>query len=317
MKPSYAASVAGVIENHLAPHFGSRDLREIREEDLLFAQAKIEAGLAVNTIRNALSALRRVCSLAVRRGDLARNPAARMGEILRRINRAQATEVEQAETWTREEVEILLSTAGREDPGLAPLLAFLFGTGCRRGEALGIQWPDLDLQGGIATIRRSISARRVSTPKSGRGRRIVLPKGLVAELRSLRTQRREEALAHGWGELPPWIFCSRTGTALDAGNVSRRWDRVRRAAERHGVRPLKLHCARHTWATLALQSGKSLRWVAHQLGHSDPALTLRVYSHALPEEEHDLTFADFGLAPRTSKRHQAAPALEVKRHDAS
>ena len=44
---------------------------------------------------------------------------------------------------------------------------------------------------------------------------------------------------------------------------------------------------------MALKSGKSIRWVADQLGHADPALTLRVYAHALREEETDLSFADF------------------------
>ena len=59
------------------------------------------------------------------------------------------------------------------------------------------------------------------------------------------------------------------------------WARCRAAKE--GVRPLKLHCARHTWARMALHAGKSVRWVADQLGHSDPALTLRVYAHAMRE----------------------------------
>src|SRR5262245_29169246 len=39
---------------------------------------------------------------------------------------------------------------------------------------------------------------------------------------------------------------------------------------------------------------KSVRWVADQLGHADPALTLRVYAHAMREEETDLSFAEFG-----------------------
>lgn len=63
--------------------------------------------------------------------------------------------------------------------------------------------------------------------------------------------------------------------------MERVWQRVRRKAQKQGVRPLKLHCARHTWATLALQAGKSLRCVADVLGHADPALTLRVYAHAM------------------------------------
>jgi hypothetical protein len=48
-----------------------------------------------------------------------------------------------------------------------------------------------------------------------------------------------------------------------------------------------------------LASGKSVRWVASQLGHANPELTLRVYAHALREEETDLSFLDFG----GTKRH--------------
>ena len=71
MKPSYAVLTRGLIKNHLAPHFGERDLREIRETDILdFIRAKREAGLAPMTIRNSLSVLRRVFELLkrVRRG---------------------------------------------------------------------------------------------------------------------------------------------------------------------------------------------------------------------------------------------------------
>ncbi len=59
------------------------------------------------------------------------------------------------------------------------------------------------------------------------------------------------------------------------------------------TRPLTLHSARHTWATLALRAGQSIRWIAEQLGHSDPAITLRIYAHVLPDEGEDLGFLDF------------------------
>ena len=117
---------------------------------------------------------------------------------------------------------------------------------------------------------------------------------LAEEMFELFAERRKEALTKGWPELPEWVFCSETGTAPSPRNVSRVWDRVRRRAQKKGVRPLKLHCARHTWATFACQAGKSIRWIADQLGHADPALTLRVYAHAMLDEEIDLSFAEFG-----------------------
>jgi site-specific recombinase XerD len=65
---------------------------------------------------------------------------------------------------------------------------------------------------------------------------------------------------------------------------------------------------RHTWATFALQAGKSIRWVAHVLGHADPALTLRVYAHAMREEETDLRFAEF---PGGTARHRPSPSAQA------
>ncbi len=71
---------------------------------------------------------------------------------------------------------------------------------------------------------------------------------------------------------------------------------------------MKLHCARHTWATFALHAGRNIRWIADQLGHSDPALTLRVYAHAMTNEETDLSFAELG----DPKRPYAAPRNETE-----
>ena len=101
-----------------------------------------------------------------------------------------------------------------------------------------------------------------------------------------------------------WIFNGKTGVlgVHQAGGRHQResWPQpksrsiTRRRAQKAGIRPLKLHAPRHTWATFTLWAGKSVRWVADQLGHKDPALTLRVYAHAMREEETDLSFAEFG-----------------------
>ena len=65
----------------------------------------------------------------------------------------------------------------------------------------------------------------------------------------------------------------------------------------HGHQCLDVDGPRHSYATHALRAGKSLAWVSRQLGHAQVELTLRQYSHCLPEEEHDLSFAEFGSTP--------------------
>jgi len=295
MKPSSEISARGLVGKHLVPHFGTIDLREIQESDLLeFARKKLEEGLSPKTIQNALSVLRRVLNLAMREGRVSRNPASRVGELMRRVDRRVAREVPEVETWSRGEIDTLLEVAREHEPSFYPALLFLLSTGVRRGELLGLKWTDLDFDQRCVCIRRAITARQLTTPKSGRSRVLKMTEPLASELFDLLALRRREGLERGWPEVPEWVFCSTTGSHWDERNFNRVWYRLRRRAQKHGVRPLKLHTTRHTWATFALQARKSVRWVADQLGHADPALTLRVYAHAMPEEESDLSFAEFG-----------------------
>ncbi len=299
MKHTSEVSTRGLIENHLAPFFGSKDLAEIGESDLLaLARKKLEEGLAPKTIQNALTVLRRVFYLAQRDGRVTRNPASRIGELMRRVDRRIASEVSEVQTWTREEIEHLLAVAREHEHRFYPALLFLFSSGVRRGELLGLKWEDVNFDRREITIRRAITGRQITTTKSGRSRVIPLTDNMAMELFDLLALRRHEALAKGWPEVPEWVFCSGVGTAWEERNFERVWYRLRRRAQKAGVRPLKLHATRHTWATLALQAGKSVRWVADQLGHADPALTLRVYAHAMREEEQDLSFAEFGVSER-------------------
>jgi integrase len=212
------------------------------------------------------------------------------------------------------QAETLLALAAEHEPRFEPLLRFLLSTGARRGEALGLRWENVDFERRRITIRRALTKGIAVTPKSGRARNLAMPPSLAESLFDLLASRRRECISRGWAEVPESVFCSKTGTPLDERNVTRSWDRLRRRAQKHAVRPLRLHDARHTFASLALAAGRSIRWVAEQLGHCNPELTLRVYAHAMPVEEHDLAFADFAPAGQggpqhTPKRPYAAPAL--------
>jgi integrase len=307
-KPSYQAESARIIRSHLVPFFGSRDLRDLREADLLdYIRAKLDAGHAPKTIRNALGILRRVLNLLERDGRIARNPATRSGELMRRVDRSVATETHTVDTWSPEEVSTLLQVALEHEPQFQPALATLFYAGLRRGELLGLKWEDVDFDRRRIHVRRAYVKGQITTPKSGRGRYVMMAPPLASLLLDVLATRSRQMLAYVWAEVPEWVFPSRTGGPLDQDNFDRTWRRLRRRAQKRGVRPLRLHCTRHTWASLALASGKSVRWVADQLGHADPAMTLRVYAHLIPGEETDLSFLNFGGPGRP----QTAPPSET------
>jgi integrase len=314
--PSFAQLAETNIRRHLVPAFGSLRLTELGERHLLrfIGEKALDAKkpLSASTLTNILSLLRRVMALAVDEGAIQRNPCRNLGRLLAKVKRQQAKEVEHVNAWSREEVATLLALAETAEPTFYPLLAFLLHTGARKGEALGLRWEDVDFSGGRVLIRRAVVRGTLGTPKSGKARSVALPPTLAAILRDLLVERRRGCLKGQWGEAPEFVFCSATGGLLDERNVTRSWQRLRRKAQKKGVRPLRVHDARHTYASLALASGKSVRWVASQLDHSNPELPLRVYAHALREEESDLSFLDFGGTRRHPRGTSARLANGTK-----
>ncbi len=85
----------------------------------------------------------------------------------------------------------------------------------------------------------------------------------------------------GWGKVPEWIFLSQDGTPLD----SRHWrSRVfNKALGKTGLRKIRIHDLRHSYASLLIQAGESLAYIRDQLGHHSIKVTVDVYGHLAPE----------------------------------
>ena len=79
-------------------------------------------------------------------------------------------------------------------------------------------------------------------------------------------------------------FCGPDGRPLHPERV---YQAFRRALIRHKLPAIPLHGLRHTWATIALQTGIHPRVVQERLGHSNIAITLQTYSHVLPTMHDD------------------------------
>jgi integrase len=218
-------------------------------------------GLCPTTVRRVHATLHRALADAVKWGLRPDNPAGRSDPPRTRRHL-------ELRTWSPAELRLFLARV-RDDDFFA-LWFLLATTGMRRGEALGLQWADVDLERGSLAVRRtliSVSGRiEWSEPKSARGRRVVaLDPATVAVLRSL-----------GPGE--GLVFCRSDGSPMEPTWVSKRF--VRLVADSRLPR-IRLHDLHHTHATLALEAGVNPKIVSERLGHATVAFTLDVYSHAL------------------------------------
>ncbi len=154
--------------------------------------------------------------------------------------------------WTAAELRAFLAAV--EGDRLYGLWLLAASTGMRRGELLGLHWPDVDL--GPAT---------------------------VAGLKAWRKHQTAERLA--WGPArtdASLVFTREDGRPLHPREVTRAFTRHVLAAE---LPIIRLHDLRHTHATLALAAGVHPKIVQERLGHANIAITLDTYSHAVPALE--------------------------------
>jgi integrase len=186
-------------------------------------------------------------------------------------------------TWTAEELRQFLDSVRDDRLYAAWRVAAL--TGMRRGEVLGLRWADLDLDAGWLAVRQTLvvveNHFEISEPKTTRGhRQLALDPETIMALRSHRKNQAAERLAAG----PAWttsalVFTRQDGTPLHPEHVRRLFDRH---LQRAGLPRIRFHDLRHTHATLALQAGVHPKVVSERLGHTTVAMTLDVYSHAIP-----------------------------------
>lgn len=178
-----------------------------------------------------------------------------------------------AEPWSSEEVARLLDVCGngngkpppdryKGDVALLPVLVFLLNTGCRRGEAISLEWENVDFARGKVRIWASEEWQ----PKDDDNREVPLNDVLRSWLERLRENSSCKWVfpARGWKRFAYW--------------PQRRFDLARTAAGLTGGP----HRCRHTYASHFLAACPDLFLLARILGHSHQRVT-ELYGHLLPD----------------------------------
>jgi integrase len=203
-KPRYRQSAQSLLDNHLIPYFGKMDLREISREDLVryinhkmsVKSARTKKPIAPSTIQNGLTIIRRVLRLAVQDGLIDRDPSAGIGAHLAKLARNQGIAAEERESFTRGEAEQLLNLASERLPEFEPFLRLLLSTGMRVGEAIGLEWRDVNFDRGVIEVRRSVSGGFETSPKSGKSRTVYLSIASTGCSQSAGRRSRPESAEH-------------------------------------------------------------------------------------------------------------------------
>ena len=156
-------------------------------------------------------------------------------------------------------------------------------TGLRGGEVIGLQWDDLDWNGKFMEIRRQVVRGKVTTLKTKHGRRRVdLSDDLLATFAALKKSRQVKALKGGSSEISKWVFANDQGDRMGIDYIKAKV--ITRILTKAGLRKIRFHDLRHTYASLLLAKNVPVTYVSRQLGHANPKITWGVYAHWIPGE---------------------------------
>jgi len=262
------------------PELGALRLDQIDRERMEdFIAVLTEKDLAKDYIRLILGSLQTLMSNAIEKGIIANNPVRGLSKLYRQAPVRHA----EIEPLSEEESLLFLKTALQWEPEHYPLFLTSFHTGLRSGEAIGLQWQDIDWNGKFLSLRRQVVMAKVTTLKTKSSRRRVdLSDDLLKTLATLKKKRQEEALKRGSNEISEWVWANEKGQRIDIGNIKA--NSFKRVLRKAGLRDIRYHDLRHTFASQLLCNGANILYVSQQLGHANPQVTMRIYSHWIPND---------------------------------
>jgi integrase len=318
IRPSTRRSYEHLLVCYLIPYFGDRKLRLIQVTDVERFRAELSQGIpdsirqacitrllkakpghaearakqhanrlriSTRSINKTLTVLSMVFNYAMRNQWVTRNPADYVEHA--RDERPLEERPLDMDVLTPEELEGLreaASPATHRDGKLVTnnyrlLISFAVFTGCRVAEILGAAWSHIDWTSGEFRVRRAFREGHFHEPKTRTSyRSIALPAFLLRELKVWRL-----ACPKGPYDL---IFPNLDGRPMSYSNLITRG--FHPARKRAGIRRIRFHDLRHTYASLMIRNGEDIVVVSRLLGHANASFTFNVYCHMLPRKRNPI-----------------------------
>ncbi len=237
-----------------------------------------DKGLAPATCNRALFLVKYVLNCARRWGFIAESPARDVSGLPEKEFRERYLSKEEAR-------RLLEALDADKDQQAAQAVKLLLFTGARKSEILAARWENVDMERRILTVPLS---------KSGKARHIPLSDAALQILKGI--PRKSE-----------WLFPS-TKKASHFSTIYDAWDRVR---VRAGLKDVRLHDLRHSFASFLVNSGCSLYEVQKILGHQNPKVTTRYAHLAQYSLLRAANIVGEKLGEKKEKRHRSRKSVDM------
>lgn len=259
-----------MYRGHLKHHFD--DINSIKVNRITTARVekfisdRQVKNMNITSLRKLIITFNQVMNYAVRHKYIDYNPV-RDAERPKRRGEIEAPVVQPLTT-----AEINLLLAAENDQKYKTLFMTALMTGARQGELLGLKWTDVDWGNNQIHIQRTYNKGRWFKPKSkSSDRRIDIGPAMVIELKKWKIACPSNKL-----EL---IFPNQAGNPMCQSNMLRR--HFFQALKKAGIKRVRFHDLRHTYASLLIEQGENIKYIQTQLGHSSPTMTIDVYAHLM------------------------------------
>lgn len=292
VKESTLATTERIIEDHVLPDLGKFYIDRIRIMDCQKAVNKWFK-VAPKTYKRYVRYANQVFNYAIHLELITSNP---MEKVIRPKCKQTKREFK---FYTKDQLSKYLASAYRFKKEAYAFFFVLAYTGLRRGEALALEWSDIDFNKKSLTVKRTASKgiknrNIIQTPKTVNSQRtIYLDNDTINVLKQWRSQQNKlvkvvslnakRFVFNGWlNNYPANVPLASTTVTL--------WNE--KIAKKANVEHIRIHDFRHTHASLLFDSGASMQDVKERLGHASIKTTMDIYTH-LPKKRREETVYKF------------------------
>lgn len=288
LKPKSYAIKEYIIKQQIAPRIGMLQVNSLVASDIQqMINNMVKEDLSYSTIKKAYDTLNQRFKLAINQEQVNKNPT--LGVVLPKQKNKKNSEIQY---FSKEQCKELIEESRRiydynnkNVYRLGELVPFLIFTGLRIGEAIALEWKDIDYKNKTITVNKNvvevksketgkyILEKQDSTKTDSSTRIIPISNNAMECIKNLKEINGDKK----------FIFASQTGQYISPSNFNRMFRGIQKALNYEVT--LGLHSLRHTFATLMLNNGIDVKIVSELLGHSNVSVTYNIYIHTIQSQK--------------------------------